>query len=141
MESGIVCMVTIHGIGFQQPPLNGVAGYADDLHLNLSQHLDATLLSDDPNRQRSQRAESGPIYVQGTWPTGSDHTEAGLARLGPWGDIKTRAIDTAGAPLVASDERISHVALVYSHLEERSAKIGSALEATIIAALSLDRYD
>ena len=141
MESGTLCMVTIHGIGFQQPPLDGVAGYADDLHQNLSEHLDATLLGDDPNRRRSQRGEAGPIYVQSSWPPGSDNTEAGLARLGTWGDMKTRAIDTTNAPLVATNERISHVALVYSHLEERSAKIGSALEATIIAALSLDRYD
>ena len=34
----VICLVTLHGIGFQQPPQPelGIAGYADDLHQNLS---------------------------------------------------------------------------------------------------------
>jgi hypothetical protein len=38
-KTGITCIVTIHGIGFQQPPGEGVAGYADDLHAHLCREL------------------------------------------------------------------------------------------------------
>src|SRR5438552_443688 len=57
----LTCLVTIHGIGFQQPPREGVAGYADGLHEHLRDGLGASL-GDDPNRDR------GPVYVQSTWP-------------------------------------------------------------------------
>lgn len=141
MVAGMTCLVTIHGIGFQQPPLVGVAGYADDLHQHLSTYLDATLLGDDPHRTRSRHGENGPIYVQSSWPPNSTQSEAGLARLGAWSDVRSRAIDTAHAPLVTGSARLSHVALVYSHMEERTAKVGSTLEAMTVAALSLPHYD
>jgi hypothetical protein len=44
MDSPVICLVTIHGIGFQQPPLGNIHGYADRLHQHLSKHLDETLL-------------------------------------------------------------------------------------------------
>jgi len=52
MASKITCLVTLHGIGFEQPPTPGVpnSGYADPLHQHLKQFLN-TLLSDDPNRR------------------------------------------------------------------------------------------
>lgn len=140
MASNVICLVTIHGIGFQQPPLDGISGYADDLHQNLSKYLSADLLGDDPTREREQRGENGPIYVQSSWPPASNQAEAGLARLGAWGVPPSRAIDATKAPLVAGHERVAHVALVYSHLEERTAKAGSALEATTVAALALEHY-
>ncbi len=62
MESNnveITCIVTIHGIGFQQPPsvdADGipVGGYGDALHMHLCDELNKNgdvLLSDDPDRQ------------------------------------------------------------------------------------------
>jgi hypothetical protein len=30
-----LCVLTVHGIGFQQPPTDSAAGYADVLHENL----------------------------------------------------------------------------------------------------------
>src|SRR5690348_9959801 len=89
-DSQVVCLVTIHGIGFQQPPLVGMPGYpdtpgyADDLHANLSKYLDETMLGDDPQRQRDQHGQKGPIYVQSVWPPDSHCREAGLRRLGTW---------------------------------------------------------
>ena len=52
MASKITCLVTLHGIGFEQPPTPGVpnSGYADPLHQHLKQFLN-TFLSDDPNRR------------------------------------------------------------------------------------------
>jgi hypothetical protein len=125
---GVTCLVTIHGIGFQQPPApdGSTAGYADDLHQRLSRHLDAALLSDDPQRRRDQRGERGTIYVQSSWPPGTNLFEAGLARLGTWASRDSREIDGTDAPLVADGARIAHVALVYSSLEA-AAKAGLAL--------------
>jgi hypothetical protein len=42
-QTGITCIVTIHGIGFQQPPASGVVGYADHLHRHLHPLLGETL--------------------------------------------------------------------------------------------------
>jgi hypothetical protein len=39
MGNGLTCLLTIHGIGFQQPPENGTPGYADGLHEHLRQGL------------------------------------------------------------------------------------------------------
>lgn len=36
-----LCVLTVHGIGFQQPPTDSAAGYADVLHENLSDGLQA----------------------------------------------------------------------------------------------------
>jgi len=73
MASGVICLVTIHGIGFQQPPVGETPGYADMLHEHLSEHLDASLLSDDPHRSRSRRARTdhpapAPHPLPGVFP-------------------------------------------------------------------------
>jgi hypothetical protein len=49
IASNITCLVTLHGIGFQQPPVASVAnsGYADPLHEHLSKCLKSRLC-DDP---------------------------------------------------------------------------------------------
>lgn len=141
-----ICLVTIHGIGFQQPPLrldgvgSGMDGYADDLHRHL--RADNTLnqlLGDDPLRQH---AEIGPIYVQNHDPIDRTIAAIGPTRLGTWSRSSKRTIDTAEAPLVSPDEgaRIAHIALVYSDLEERTAKVGSSLEATAMSLASLGHY-
>jgi hypothetical protein len=140
LEQGITCLVTIHGIGFEQPPVGDIPGYADTLHERLSRFLDASLLSDDPGRQRTTRGQAGPIYVQSSWPPSSMNTEAGLSRLGTWQQSRVRVVDGSKAPLVAGGARISHVALVYSHLQDQGPRPGSAIETAARAALSLGHY-
>src|ERR1700676_3467004 len=119
MGKPVICIVTVHGIGFEQPPIPDQpgSGYADDLHQHLSQYLDETLLGDDPNRKREQRGTNGPVYVQSCYPPATDQAESGLMRLGSWADADRRKVDPQNAPLVNGDQRIAHVALVYSHLE------------------------
>jgi hypothetical protein len=129
--------VTVHGIGFQQPPVNGTPGYADGLHEHLRQGLGDSL-NDDPNRLRSRPGEAGPVYVSSSWPPGSDNEEAGLVRLGSW-KPGTAGIDYKDAPL-GGDRGISHVALVYSQLEDDAPRPGAALEAAARTALSLHQY-
>src|SRR5438876_5346346 len=135
----VMCVVTIHGIGFQQPPddKTGVVGYADGLHQNLSHYLDASTLGDDPNRLPD--GIHGPVYVHSNWPPGIGGSELGLARLGMWtgGDPPTVTTDQ---PLVNADQPIAHVALVYAHLEPKSAAIGPLAEITTMAAVSLGHY-
>jgi len=131
MGNGLTVLLTIHGIGFQQPPVNDAAGYADGLHEHLRQGL-GELLNDDPNRAR------GPVYVSSSWPPGSDNEEAGLARLGTW-KPGIAGIDYTKAPLGA-DKGISHVALVYAQLEDQGPDPGSALEAAARTAVSLHQY-
>ncbi len=53
-----LCPVTVHGIGFQQPPEDGRPGYADALHAHLHEQLGEEL-GDDPARV----GDSGPVYV------------------------------------------------------------------------------
>jgi hypothetical protein len=139
-EQGLTCLVTIHGIGFQQPPMDdGTAGYADGLHEGLARYLDPTVLNDDPNRVRSRPGEAGPIYVQSSWPPNSNNLEGGLERLGSWNPSIARRIDRDRAPL-ATHPGISHIALVYSQLEDRGAQPGSAFEASARAAVGFGHY-
>ncbi|HEX6510575.1 MAG TPA: hypothetical protein VF221_23345 [Chloroflexota bacterium] len=137
---GTLCLVTIHGIGFQQPPVGDTAGYADVLHERLAEYLDASILSDDPQRSRTRRGEAGPIYVQSSWPPDSLNTEGGLQRLGTWEMSRLRAVDGSHAPLVAHGARVAHIALVYSHLQDQEPRLGSALETAVRAAASLGHY-
>jgi hypothetical protein len=121
----LTCLVTIHGIGFQQPPLkNGTPGYADALHRRLRHYLDTSVLGDDPGR-----TTPGPVYVQRHWPPESQDFEAGPARLGTWDDVERRRIKPNPPALVSGNSRIAHVALVYSHLEDHGFHLGSAFEA------------
>lgn len=136
----LTCLVTIHGIGFQQPPMDdGTPGYADGLHQGLAKYLDPTVLNDDPNRQRSRPGEAGPVYVQSSWPPNSNNLEAGLERLGSWNPTVARRIDRDRAPL-GTHSGISHIALVYSQLEDRRSLPGSAIEASARAAVGFGHY-
>lgn len=136
MTSPITCLITLHGIGFEQPPLPGVSdsGYADPLHEHLSKYL-GSILSDDPNRSRSHSGENGAIYVQSRWLSnaGVPCREEGLKRIGSWSQDR-RQIIKENAPLVADGGRVSHIALVYSNLEPTAPEIGAAL---ITSAMSL----
>src|SRR5260221_9448168 len=132
MASKITCLVTLHGVGFEQPPQAGVdnSGYADPLHQHLKKCL-AEQLSDDPNREqgRSKPGDNGAIYVQSRWRDNNEDNatrEEGLKRLGVWCGDKER-VDTTAAPLVANDGSVSHVALVYSNLEPMGPELGATL--------------
>ena len=59
-NASITCVVTIHGVGFQQPPSAGQAGYADRLHAGLAAALGPDVrLSDDPRRAPYQVGDGG----------------------------------------------------------------------------------
>lgn len=130
-----LCVLTVHGIGFQQPPTDSTAGYADVLHENLSDGLQALggSLGNDPLREPGP---FGPVYVMSAKPGTRDH-EWGLKRLGTWrGD----SMDVTGMPLADGDEPIVHVALVYSSLEGVSPGIGRGAGAVAEAGLMLGHY-
>jgi hypothetical protein len=113
-----LCLVTVHGIGFQQPPKDGKPGYADALHEHL--HAPDALgdrLGDDPNRP-------GPVYVESE-VDGS--RTAGLSRLDP---------DQALAP----EGKIAHVALVYTPSEPLQPRLGSVADTLVRAVLAHDHY-
>jgi hypothetical protein len=131
--------VTVHGIGFQQPPEDGLPGYADDLHAHLSEQLGASVLGDDPLRGRSRAGENGAIYVQSSWPPETDAAEPGLARLGRW-STDPREVDGSTAPLSDGAHPVAHVALVYSHLEGRGAAILPTLQTALAATAAAGRY-
>jgi hypothetical protein len=142
-----ICLVTIHGIGFEQRPIldadkkyTVTPGYADTLHEHLSCYLGETL-SDDPQRARHKPGEAGPIYVSSVWPPNTCKREDGLKRLGSWDESSYRGqVDGSDAPLTDGKGRISHIALVYSELEGRTSQIGAALVAGSMSALHLPQY-
>lgn len=143
--SGITCLVTIHGIGFLQPPEPGVAGYADDLHRYLYAHLPG-VLSDDPERHPYQVGESVPIYVHSSSPSeivGRRTVEAGLKRLGSWSQEHPGEVDSSHAQLVKQGATIAHIALVYSELEGKEDRVVPTMMAALMGLASLLRgnYD
>jgi hypothetical protein len=149
-NSGITCIVTIHGIGFQQAPGEDIAGYADDLHQHLCRELnkdEVELLSDDPDRQSHQMGDSVPIYVESAWPPGSFCREDGLKRLGTWVDdprtglaVRHERRDDPKQELVNGKARLAHVALVYSRLEGEGPRLGASLITVSRIMANLRRY-
>jgi hypothetical protein len=134
-DSKKLCVLTVHGIGFQQPPIGTSPGYADVLHENLSDGLQVlgSSLGKDPQRTA---APFGPVYVMSAKPETHDH-EWGLKRLGTWnGD----SIDITGMPLADGEEPIVHVALVYSSLEGVSPGISPGAGTVTEAGLTLSHY-
>jgi len=117
MGDGSLVLLTVHGIGFQQPPRDGVEGYADQLHQHLKAEL-GDLLGEDPQRKE------GPVYVESEFK-GSPRD--GLARLDP------------DKPL-AEPGRIAHVALVYSPSEPIAPGLGPVADTLARAALSHGNY-
>lgn len=114
-----VCLVTVHGIGFQQPPTDGRPGYADALHARLHEPL-GDLLGDDPERV----GDSGPVYVCSE-VHGSRRD--GLARLDP-------------GQALAPEGKIAHVALVYSPSEPLQPRLGSVADVLARAVLDHNHY-
>lgn len=140
----ITCLLTIHGIGFQQFPddARGLPGYADGLHERLHALLDG-LLSDDPQRAHPAPGTHGAIYVQSSWPPDREHPEVrsveeGLARLGRRRPDGT--LDITGAPLVEAGGRIAHVALVYTPLEPTRPDHLSTLETALRGLVGIEHY-
>ncbi|HEV2402857.1 MAG TPA: hypothetical protein VGS08_01510 [Candidatus Saccharimonadales bacterium] len=144
------CLVTIHGIGFQQSPLEKKknSGYADRLHQHLHKEL-KDKLSDDPKRHRTVAGDNGVIYVESRFGKSKQHSsrEDGLERLGKWKDYD-QSIDTERlkkTPLLNSGRGyekafISHIALVYSNLEPQHSEIGASTHTTGMALFNLSRY-
>lgn len=112
-----LCLVTVHGIGFQQPPQDGRPGYADALHAHLHEQL-GEQLGEDP-----ERTGGGPVYV--TSEVNGSRRD-GLARL------------DASRPL-APEGKIAHVALVYSPSEPLQPRLGSVADVLARAVLSHQR--
>ena len=141
-QKNITCVVTLHGIGFEQPPSPEIenSGYADQLHQHLKLYLDSRL-SDDPRRQRRMPGTNGAIYVQSRWldEEGNSSSEAGLQRLGNWAPSIT-GIDLRDAPLVDDTATICHIALVYSNLEPLGPELGAAARLLEMAAISSTHY-
>jgi hypothetical protein len=144
VTDGISCLLTIHGIGFQQFPddAKGLPGYADGLHERLHPLLDG-LLSDDPQRAHPAPGANGAIYVQSSWPPDAEHPEVrsieeGLARLGRRRPDGT--VDITGAPLVQAGRRIAHVALVYTPLEPTRPDHLSTLETALRGLVGIEHY-
>ncbi|HYZ01129.1 MAG TPA: hypothetical protein VFA92_06510 [Candidatus Binatia bacterium] len=142
-NASITCVVTIHGVGFQQPPSAGQAGYADQLHAGLAAALGPDVrLGDDPRRAPYQVGDSVPIYVSSEWPPDRPVQERGVERVGTWvaGPGGTFTIDTSTAPLVTGDARVAHVALVYTGLEERGHDPAAVLAMATLGLAGLGRY-
>jgi hypothetical protein len=156
MESGkpmsdtkkICVVVTLHGVGFEQPPLltGGTLqeGYADSLHRHLKELLDKRVgwkLGDDPNVQKAGN-KPGVIYVQSCWTVADDKRsyEEGLKRLGSWSptghvEYDNNPVPSGDSSCLISDEcdrqgfHVAHVALVYSDLETTKDEFGATLPA------------
>ncbi len=129
MNERITCLVTVHGIGFEQPPQRRSAnsGYADLLHAHLKVRL-KHLLSDDPQRTRKSPGENGAIYVQSRWgkTTAGTNRQCGMQRLDEC--------------LVTNHEPISHIALVYSNLEPRHRRRRNGLILSLMGLSKLLTY-
>jgi hypothetical protein len=121
MADGSTVLLTVHGIGFQQPPQGARAGYADLLHEHLrAQPSLAGLLGEDP-----ERPDGGPVYVSSEW---QGSREEGLARL--------------RKPLVGdAARRIAHVALVYSPSEPLVPRPGAVADTLARAVLAHSHYN
>jgi hypothetical protein len=128
-----LCMLTIHGIGFQQPPQPDLPGYADGLHENLAKVL-GNKLGNDPNRQPDT---NGPVYVMSAKP-GTHDTEWGLSRLGTWDD--DGGLDITDKPLAEPDRPIAHVALIYTSLEDVGPPMVAGTGTVSEAGLLLGQY-
>jgi hypothetical protein len=134
----VTCLVTIHGVGFQQPAddVHQITGYADDLHRALKARLPEGYLSDDPFREIS-----GAIYVRSDPSGGNDRAE-GLKRLGTRRADGTT--DPTGAALIREGQdaaRLAHVALVYCNSEDwQHLHLGSAGDGFARALVASGRY-
>ncbi|HEY8741048.1 MAG TPA: hypothetical protein VIN56_10700 [Candidatus Dormibacteraeota bacterium] len=137
-KPGLVCLLTVHGIGFQQPPHEpDVPGYADALHLHLRKVL-GPLFGDDPRRERNAPGEAGAVYVSSEWPPRSGDIELGLDRIAA--RLPDGSLDWSDRPLAAPGSAIGHVAVVYAGLESTRPRLWLGLRALFSALLHLGHY-
>lgn len=135
---GLVCLLTVHGIGFQQAPHEpDLPGYADGLHRHLREEL-GPLLGDDPNRERNEPGEAGAVYVASEWPPHSGDTELGLDRIAA--RKQDEPLDWSNRPLAGPGCVVCHVALVYAGLESTRPRLWLGVRALFTALLHLGRY-
>jgi hypothetical protein len=138
-KDGICCLVTIHGVGFMQPPEGTTPGYADPFHDHLASQL-GDLLSGDPDRQGLLK----PIYVRSDWPPVQPVPLKGLDRLGTIDPVKPWEVHLGGGDvttdLVIGSAPIAHVALVYTGLQERGADPEATLHTLGLALSQLTQY-
>jgi hypothetical protein len=135
---GLVCLLTVHGIGFQQQPQPpDLPGYADRLHQNLHAAMGASL-GDDPNRERLRAGDAGPVYVASEWPPRSGDIDAGLDRIAQL--TPDKGLDWSRRPLAGTGARVAHVAVVYAGLESTRPHVWVGLRALGVALIHLNRY-
>lgn len=133
-----MCLLTVHGIGFQQPPDDpSRPGYADELHALLRERLHSAL-GGDPVRSAAHPGVEGPVYVCSEWPPGSGHVEDGLDRLAR--TLPGGRLDWSERPLAPGGSDIAHVALVYAGLESTRPHLLVGLRALLSAIVRLNRY-
>jgi hypothetical protein len=152
MSSEVTCIVTIHGIGFQQPPQVGKdsnyvenSGYADALHRAAADDTrSGAYCRLSPNPEPGGFPENLPIYVTSQWPppgSGRPIREDGLKRVGSWTITGSNvSIDASQAPLVMSGYTLSHVAVVYTGLEQTELQAASIVEVAALGLPGLPRY-
>jgi pimeloyl-ACP methyl ester carboxylesterase len=148
MASKITGLVTLHGIGFEQPPQTGVdnSGYADPLRQHLKKCLEEEL-NDDPHREHGSLDDKDAIYVESRWPDdqGNASREEGMKRLG----VRSRSVKQVGqhgqaAPatspelLAALRNLEDDVACYVCHNEERERVRSFVYEALMRLALRED---
>jgi hypothetical protein len=138
-EPGLVCLLTVHGIGFQQPPHEepDSPGYADALHRHLRRAL-GTRLGDDPRRDRNEPGEKGAVYVSSEWPPRSGDVEMGLDRIARR-DAQGH-LDWTDRPLAEPGSAVGHVAVVYAGLESTRPRLLVGLRALLAALVHHGRY-
>ncbi|MEA2682161.1 MAG: hypothetical protein QOK05_489 [Chloroflexota bacterium] len=137
-QPGLICLLTVHGIGFQQFPREpDLPGYADSLHTSLRAEL-GSRLGDDPRRERNEPGESGAVYVSSEWPPRSGDIELGLDRIAARGE--DGRLDWHDRPLAPPGSAFAHVALVYSGLESTRPRLWLGIRALWTALLHLGRY-
>lgn len=128
----MVCLLTIHGIGFQQPPRPpGLPGYADALHSRLRLELDS-LLGDDPERKGT---DHGPVYVASEV---DGDVERGLDRIAR--KLPDGTFDWSERPLAPPGSQVAHVAVVYAGLLSTRPHLGVGLRALLVALVRHRRY-
>ncbi|HEX2911753.1 MAG TPA: hypothetical protein VH186_13165 [Chloroflexia bacterium] len=138
----VTCLVTLHGMGFQQlpEPSQHIEGYADTLHKRLNRYLNDRLGGDtDPRETRGP--DDGPIYVSSHWPPEIEKVEPGLARLGQWelNQMKNRVINIEKASIIDRERPLAHIALVYSQLKDTRLHLGATLD-TVARVLFSSRH-
>ena len=142
----ITCLLTIHGIGFQQFPDDdaGVAGYADELHRALRDQASpappcsaTTPSAPGVGRPPVTRA---PSMCRAAGLPNRCEQEKGLERLGRLLDREARTLQSPLPDLVEPGKTIAHVALVYTPLEETGPDPIATLELTVRGLFSAAHY-